>query len=481
MPDKCKNRERILASGTVDIPGLPVGAVRGNLCFRCFSPSSNLLRCSGCKRAGYCSKECQKLDWSIIHKNYCKIFKTINQVEEQQYQEKRTWNEYRAYLLKTVRSIRDAAPKDENLHFIVQAQAYCASCRRTAVQLSTRKITLTKCDQCRLIFSCSDCGENAKHSVSICANYQLHAHIENFRIGFFEDTGKFSPVTCTQFPRTDRKLLKDTDSEGWYDYFVSISDKPQIRGIISPNFLSLGPGERTADEKDQHERMRMFLLCATDNLTMPLTILSALEDISWTKPHLKIHIVGATGREMLALGNFEEILHLMPGLKSLQLTAVGPNVWAGGAVGGKSYVPKTELECCQVCKRDGGSRSVALYCGLYHDFITTPDYEEADLVVAFNSGFVDGDDSQYHWDSTIKLLVESGVPCLFTTYNAQEAQNEKTKMLGLKAKFLVEPQKNKWSGLIPTPEFIDEEYGMWFQNDYRYIIQGRIQNEHEAT
>ena len=474
MPEKCKNRERILASGTVDIPALPVGAIRGSLCFRCFSPSSNLLRCSGCKRAGYCSKECQKLDWSIIHKNYCKIFKTINQVEEQQYQERRTWNEYRAYLLKTVRSIRDAAPNDENLHFIVQAQAYCASCRRTAVQLSTRKITLTKCEQCRFVFSCSDCGEDAKHSVSICTAYQLHAHIENFRIGFFEDTGKFSPVTCTQFPRTDRKLLKDTDSEGWYDYFISISDKPQIRGIISPDFLSLGPGERTADEKDQHERMRMFLLCATENLTMPLTILSALEDISWTKPHLKIHIVGATGREMLALANFEEILHLIPGLKSLQLTAAGPNVWAGGVSGGKIYVPKTELECCQVCKSDGRTRSVALYCGLYHDFAITPDYEEPDLVVAFNSGFVDGDDSESHWDSTIKLLVESGAPCLFTTYNAQEVQNEKAKMLGLKARFLVEPEKNKWRGLIPTPEFIDEEYGMWFQNAYRYIIQGRI-------
>jgi splicing suppressor protein 51 len=63
----------------------------------------------------------------------------------------------------------------------------------------------------------------------------------------------------------------------------------------------------TAKEMKDQERMRLFLLCTTDNLTMPLTVVSALEDISWEKPHLNVHIVGATGRELVALGNFEEI------------------------------------------------------------------------------------------------------------------------------------------------------------------------------
>jgi splicing suppressor protein 51 len=140
MPEKCKNRERIAASaGSGDVPFIPVGAIRGNLCFRCFDPSTNILKCSACKRAGYCSKQCQKLDWSIAHKNHCKIFKTINEVEEQQYQRTRSWAEYRKYLvsetsmlceiknnidvlqLTTVRVIRNAAPNDEVLRFVVQS------------------------------------------------------------------------------------------------------------------------------------------------------------------------------------------------------------------------------------------------------------------------------------------------------------------------------------------------------------------------
>ena len=100
MPEKCKNRERLAAAtSSGDVPFIPVGAIRGSLCFRCFDPSDNILKCSACKRAGYCSKQCQKLDWSISHKNHCKIFKTINEVEEQQYQRTRSWAEYREYLV----------------------------------------------------------------------------------------------------------------------------------------------------------------------------------------------------------------------------------------------------------------------------------------------------------------------------------------------------------------------------------------------
>jgi splicing suppressor protein 51 len=300
--------------------------------------------------------------------------------------------------------------------------------------------------------------------------------MEDFRISFFEDTGKASPVTCTQFPRKTRKLLADATS--WYDYFVNISDKPQISDIIKKDFSGLTDVVArvgTAKEVEDQERMRMFLLCATDNLTMPLTVVSALEDITWEKPHLNIHIVGATGRELIALGNFEEVVHLMPGLRSLHITAAGPGL-AGGDLGqqGSPFLPKTNIDCCPGCRLDGRTRSISIYQGLYHDFAETPNYDKPDLVVLFNSGWVDGDDAESDWAPTIKLLVEGNVPVLFTTYNEQEAQNESRKMREMNAKFLVEAGKNRWSGLVPAPELIDEEYGMWFQNAYRYVIQGKI-------
>jgi splicing suppressor protein 51 len=267
------------------------------------------------------------------------------------------------------------------------------------------------------------------------------------------------------------------DSAGWYDYYVNISDKPQITDIVKPDFSALTDVVHevgTAKEKEDQERMRMFLLFATDNLTMPLTILSALEDIKWEKSHLNVHIVGATGRELIALGNFEEIVHLLPGLRSLHITAAGPGL-AGGDLGqqGSPFLPKTPVDCCPACKADGRTRSISIYQGLYHDFAVSPHYDKPDLAVLFNSGWVDGEDAESDWAPTINMLVDGDVPVLFTTYNEQEARNESAKLKDMGAKFAVEAGANKWRGLVPTPEFIDEEYGMWFQNAYRYVIQGK--------
>jgi splicing suppressor protein 51 len=336
-----------------------------------------------------------------------------------------------------------------------RAQAYCATCRRTAVQLSNRSTALKRCPSCRLVSSCTDCSADptTTHSPSICESYKNFAAIENFRIGFFEDTGKASPITCTQFPRKTRKLL--ADAAGWFEYYANISDKQQIAGIVKPDFSGVTGTSKA--EKEEQERMRMFLLCATDNLTMPLTIVSALEDISFEKPHLNIHLVGATGRELVAMGNFEEINHLVPAIRSLHITAVGPGLMAGE--GGSPYIPKTKVECCPGCKADRRTRSIAVFQGLYHDFAERSEFEKPDLVVLFNSGWADGDDAESDWAPSIKYLIKANVPALFTTYNAQEAGHEERKLKDLGAKFSVPVGENKWKGLMPTPEFIDDEYG----------------------
>lgn len=99
MPAKCKERERLQAAGILDVPALPVGAVRGTLCFRCLSPAEELLKCGACRRPGYCSKTCQKLDWTAVHKKQCKVLQRINQQESSEYKEKRTWDEYRECLV----------------------------------------------------------------------------------------------------------------------------------------------------------------------------------------------------------------------------------------------------------------------------------------------------------------------------------------------------------------------------------------------
>ncbi|KAH7094309.1 hypothetical protein FB567DRAFT_1145 [Paraphoma chrysanthemicola] len=470
MPTKCKERESILASGLVDVPALPLGAVRGVLCFRCFEPASNILKCGGCKRAGYCSKACQKLDWTALHKKQCKILQQINTVELEDYRDTRTWEDFRLAQLRYVRLVQSLTPIKDTI-FIIQAQPYCNACYRSSNQLASQKIGLKACERCRLLHHCGKCSDS--HSTTVCATYEEQNRIEQFRVGLFEDTGKASVMACTAEPRSTFRSLETCST--WYDYFINISDKPFIKGRVRPDFggLTNAATRVSVEEREFEESRRMFLLLATDNLTMPLTILSALEDLKLlATPSLHIHILGATGREFLAMASFEEILHLNPALKTLIMTAIGPSsMLMDGGTNGQSA--KQDMPCCQGCQIRGRRRFLSSYKGLYHDYTKSPVFEKPDLIVAFNSGFVDGDDAESDWDQTIRMIVDSGTATLFTAYNPREARNEQAKMKRLGARFVTEPEENKWRSLVPMPELLDVEYEIWYQNYYRYVIKGR--------
>ncbi|KAF2754040.1 hypothetical protein EJ05DRAFT_480038 [Pseudovirgaria hyperparasitica] len=471
MPIKCKERERIVASGHVGVPALPVSAVRGFTCFRCFSPPpGKLYRCLGCKRAGYCSKECQKLDWAYLHKKLCKPLREANQCELDFYQDKRSWEQYSNDQMKIVRQV-SAAAGHADAYNIVQGQPYCINCHRSGIQLAQLDIALDACADCRLVSSCNKC--QATHPQSVCDAYKAFYNLEQFRISLFEDVGDTSVITCTEPPRTTHKLLKTCS--GWYDYYVNISDKGEIRDSITPDFsrLTAATCNLSPEQHEFEERRRMFLIQASDNLTMPLTIVAALEDLSLTtKTSLSIHLLGATGREFLAINTYEEILHLLPALNSLSITAIGPAAWLNNAAT-SGFQPMGALPCCDTCRAQSRQRSLSSYKGLYHDFASTTSYSLPDLVVAFNSGHVDGDDADTAWRDTIKMIIESGCPALFTTYNAREARSEQALLHLLGARFVVAPEENVWRGMAPQPEFLDREFEMWVQNSWRYIIQGR--------
>jgi splicing suppressor protein 51 len=265
------------------------------------------------------------------------------------------------------------------------------------------------------------------------------------------------------------------NSTGWHDYFVKISDKSYIQGNITADFIRItdSAARGSSSQREFEEQRRMFLLLATDTLTMPLTIVAALEDLQLLAAStLRVHLLGATGREFLAMSAFEEILHLVPAIKALEITAIGPSSLLYGQ-DSENYAPKQNLPCCNACQSKGRTRPLASYQGLYHNFAKSSHYEKPDIIVAFNSGCVDGDDADTDWDQTIRFIVSCDVPALFTTYNPREALHEQAKMRSLGARYVAEPAKNKWCSLVPMPEFLDEEYDIWYQNYHRYIIKGK--------
>lgn len=91
---KLAKREAIMQSSMSDAPGLPLLAIRGHLCFRCLEHAEKLLRCKGCQRAVYCSKECQANDWRIVHRHLCKSLREVNDIERQEDAEHRSWEVY---------------------------------------------------------------------------------------------------------------------------------------------------------------------------------------------------------------------------------------------------------------------------------------------------------------------------------------------------------------------------------------------------
>lgn len=72
----------------------PALTLKQALCFSCWDESSNLSRCSACKRVSYCSAKCQKQDWNRNHKKICKKLVALNQQKGYIPSASRHWDDY---------------------------------------------------------------------------------------------------------------------------------------------------------------------------------------------------------------------------------------------------------------------------------------------------------------------------------------------------------------------------------------------------
>lgn len=294
-----------------------------------------------------------------------------------------------------------------------------------------------------------------------------------FRIKWFEDSGQVSCRAPTGTPRSSFRALSTANN--WYEYFTEISDKKDLIGnFVKPDFSLDKTILQTLPDlamQEEIEHVWLFLLIATEVLTMPLAILAALEDSSndlSTRKTISIHLIGARGKEFQNLMLFEEILHLVPSLQTLKIVLVGPN----SASAAEETTNEIGLESCPACTSCGRKRIVVLYRGLYHDYVEESRYQKPDLAVLFHSGRSQAEEES--WYPTTKFLVESGTLTLCTTYTHREAQEEVAELDRLGARFLRQSEVNKWKSLVPIPELLESgEHAMYYHNYYRYIFQGR--------
>lgn len=293
--------------------------------------------------------------------------------------------------------------------------------------------------------------------------FQQIGRDEDFAIQHHRRTGENFIIMCTE--ATMPTYLPLSTAANWYEYYSKISDKSMMSDKISPEMQVIDPSE-----KRSHHLLGL-LRYNTSTLTLALTIIAALEAIFpdlGNRTTLKLHFVGAASRELTGLMVYEELLHLLPSLKTLELTFVGIDIpkQASEEVGPRK---RMQLECCPPCTSAKRTRSLALYQGVYHDYVKLDGYEKPDLAVAFHSGF--SQEEQVQWKPTIDLLAEAQHSTLFTSYNKNEMEEEMGLLRSRGAMFMKEGELNKWRSMIPILEAVEKkEKSVYYLNQYWYIV-----------
>lgn len=268
-------------------------------------------------------------------------------------------------------------------------------------------------------------------------------------------------ILCTEQPR--ETYLPLSTAIGWHDYFTRISDKAEFLSEVTSEM-------QPATDDPTAVKLAGLMRLASGTSSMALTVLAALEavfpDIS-TRTTVKLHFIGAADPELNSLMVFEELLHLLPSLKGLELTFVGFEVPEPSAED-----TAMKLECCPTCTAASRTRSLRLWKGGYHDYVNIDGYEKPDLAVAFHTGF--SQEMKEEWLPTIQYLAAAPHPTLFTSYNEKEMEEETTILDGIGANFLQPAEINKWGGLCPMLEVMEEKEGsFYFMHQYRYLVAGK--------
>ncbi len=355
-------------------------------------------------------------------------------------------------------------------------QPYCDTCHLTTLDFTDDvKIRLSPCAECKMAFWCSEICRNLsfpQHQQELCDVLSEHIAYHCMQYSRFIPDPRVlrlagpSAGLFTEQPRSTYVPLSSLVS--WRDYF-ELSKNPAAGCISTTNGVTDFDSQTTVTNY-------MNLKTTSDELTCVLTILAGLEAVVTdlrTKQVLTIHIVGAAQWEGDRMELTKELFHLCPGLKHLTVGYVGPdNHWDG--IDHITSNRVETLDSCKECQDDGRSNRWLAYRGLYHEFLITDlaARNPPDLIVAFNTGHQEwGLDL---WEPTLKQILASNTPAIFTTFNEKEAIEEEAALDILGASFMMRPRINTWHGLVSLRECFGPKNKLWYRNLYWYIVKGQV-------
>ncbi|RDB18193.1 putative protein MSS51, mitochondrial [Hypsizygus marmoreus] len=451
----------------------PVTAVIGQACYACFKGEGagvTLQKCTKCRSVRYCGPACQKADWKQ-HKGICRALHKLENDPTLRFTlllQLADAPATRLYDLDTVIGAmtvtqaryvqqvlgRPLTVPERNL---MGWEPKCMGCGRTdrIMRMEAEKNegssepatpnTLKPCPACKMAFYCTE-----KHWRAV----------EHFHAGEPCEDGHDGLSQChmNQEIRMDiglREIMLQANAGEfrWAPERV----KPAWVSLKGSNWEKEFGTDIMEAFRVSEDALGTWLRAVSEGLTMPMTILSALEivnnDDSWTRRDtLTIHILGAFEAEIMKADMFEEILHRLAEVKSLRLVMCGPQLSQIGSARERSR--DIVMDTCPNCTRTGRRRIQVLYATTYHDFGQSQKdkFIKPDLAIAFNSGA--SQESSQSWRDTMSFLVKNKVPTVFTAYNREEAEVE-AKMLqqaGATLEPALGPLKNAWGSLSMKQE-----------------------------
>ncbi|KAF8060173.1 hypothetical protein FPV67DRAFT_333871 [Lyophyllum atratum] len=441
----------------------PITANLGQACYACFKTEgegATLRKCTKCRSVQYCGADCQQANWKD-HKGICKALHSLENDPTMKTFLLFSLSDAPASDLYDLDTIIDTMANNQ-LRYVARVlnrsltipernligwEPRCMGCARTdrIMRMEGKDNTLKACHACKMAFYCSTPHWDAvqhKHAGEPCQDghdglTQCHINQEirldvafgNVMLGANSGQFKWAPERV----KPSWHSLKEAN---WESEFSS--------GLIKEFGIS-------------REAVGPFVRAASDGLSMPMTILHALEtlnkDDAWTrKETLTIHLLGAYEVEVMNAQIFEEILHRLPEVKNLKLVLCGPELVKLSSP--RERNKEIDMETCPNCTTQRRKRTHQLFTQNYHDLAKSlgSRFTKPDLAVAFNSGSAEMDVPS--WKETISFLVKNHIPSVFTAYNSEEAQAEAQilKAAGAKLVPALGPGKNVWGSTSAKKE-----------------------------
>eukprot|EP00457_Paulinella_chromatophora_P006298 gb/GEZN01006316.1/.p1 GENE.gb/GEZN01006316.1/~~gb/GEZN01006316.1/.p1 ORF type:complete len:531 (-),score=37.96 gb/GEZN01006316.1/:87-1499(-) len=417
----------------------------------------------------YCSQEHQKLDFPS-HKAICKAIHALDATGPSasagsagpgagDKKSSRVHNETQRYH----RIIRDRTElarilkrplfsREISLTIFRPTCQVCCVRAGEVIEGSGQKAVLTKCTSCHITLFCKEhLAEGQREHRQHCATYEV-------------------VLKCGQIIR-DFQLKREN--------LTWVPDGQDGLVVHEKSYQKLYPSwdrywkRRRAPVMMYSPLLKLF----STHLSLPLTLLWAMSQPAVatllkadTVSSLTVHFIGATASfELQFVEKYEEIMHLLPGLRVLNLVFVGPEL----------PIPKQDprtparviddlgmqltYSLCGSCP-EGNEMRLFSFRSTYDHLIQRWekdskqfDYRKADVLVALNSGvhlFAKGS-TQDSWHSTLTLLAkqqDAGRPIIWTAYSKDEAILTAARLESYGARFLLAPQENPFRSLLPSRE-----------------------------